>query len=58
MEVTIVVGEDRLKSMLAELTTAKKAGDHSILVEYGEVTFQVYAVESDKLKKFDAAHPT
>ena len=57
MEVTIVVGEDKLRAMLKDLDKAKKMGDHSILFEDGSVNFQVYALESDKLKEFDAAHP-
>lgn len=58
MEVTIVVGEDKLRAMLVDLDKAKKMGDHSILVEYESINFQVYAMESKQLKEFNAKHPT
>ena len=57
VEVTIVIGEDKVKAMLDELSKAKKSGDHSVLVEHGAITFQVYALDSEKLREFNAAHP-
>lgn len=41
MEITVVVYEDSLRMMLAELKKAKDKGNESVLIEQGPVTFHV-----------------
>ena len=53
MEVTITISEEKVEDMLNQVREAKKRGDHSAMVEYGAVTFQVYASDSKKLREFD-----
>lgn len=50
MEITITIGEDKVRQMLTEVQKAKLRGDGSAIVEYGAINFMVYAVESKKLK--------
>ena len=51
LEITITIGEDKVRQMLTEITKARARGDHSAVVEFGAINFMVYAMESDKLKK-------
>ena len=50
LEVTITIGEDKVREMLTAVTKAKVAGDHSAIVEFGAINFMVYAMASKKLK--------
>lgn len=54
MEVTIVLGETRLKAMLNELNEAKKTGQESVIVEVGAINFQIYVEKSVKLMEINA----
>ncbi len=57
VEVTVVIGEDKIREMLILLDKARKIGDHSVMIEYGAVNFQVYMLDSEKLREFNANHP-
>ena len=50
LEITITIGEDKVRKMLTEITKARSRGDHSAIVEFGAINFMVYAMESKKLK--------
>ena len=54
LEVTITIGEDKVREMLTSVTKAKAAGDHSAIVEFGAITFMVYAISSKRLKEAEA----
>lgn len=41
MEITVVVYEANLRSMLQQLSDAKKKGNESVLIEQGPVSFHV-----------------
>lgn len=56
IEITIVLGEDKLMEMLNAVKKAKKKGDSSALVEYGAINFQLYVNDSVKLREFDSKH--
>lgn len=51
LEITITIGEDKVRQMLTEVSKARVRGDGSVIVEYGAVNFMVYVMEADKLKK-------
>lgn len=58
IETTIVIGEDALLEMLNKLNTAKKTGAQNVIIEFeGGVNFQIYVVDSVKLREFHAKHP-
>ena len=54
LEITVAIGEDKVRNMLTQITRAKANGEHTAIVEYGAINFMVYAIESKKLKEADA----
>ena len=53
IEATIVIGENRLKSMVNEIAEARRKGQESVIVEIGAINFQIYVEESVRLMELD-----
>ena len=50
MEITVVMYEDKLKSMLDQLEEAKKRGDSSVMIEEGAVNFHICSALEDDVE--------